>query len=51
MMVRHPGTYAATNIAGWIMTAIGKGFIMGISVYIAMTLADANVMTGGEEIQ
>ena len=41
----------ATNVAGWIMTAIGKGVIVGVSVYLAILLADANAMTGGQEIQ
>ena len=41
----------ATNIAGWLMTAIGKAVIMGISTYIAMAMADANAMTGGVVIQ
>jgi hypothetical protein len=39
MMIRNPGTYAAMHIVGWIMTAIGKGVILGASVYITMLLA------------
>lgn len=51
MMVRHPGTYTATSIAGWIMSAIGKALIMGFSVYVSILMADAHAMTGGESIQ
>lgn len=51
MLARNPGTMMAMNVAGWLMTAIGKATIMGLSVYIAMALADANVGTGGESIQ
>lgn len=51
MLARNPGTYMAMNVAGWLMTAIGKATIMGLSVYIAMAMADANVGTGGETIQ
>jgi len=51
MLTRNPGTYAATNIAGFLMTAIGKGTIMGASGYIAMLMADANAMTDGVTIQ
>jgi hypothetical protein len=53
MMLRNPGTYAATTIVGWIMTAIGKGVILGITVYMTMTLAHENVMvaTEGGKIQ
>ena len=39
MMIRNPGTYAAMTIVGWIMTAIGKGVILGASVYLTMVLA------------
>lgn len=51
MLTRNPGTYAATNIAGFLMTAIGKATIMGATGYIAMLMADANAMTGGQSIQ
>lgn len=51
MLARNPGVFIAMNVAGWFMTAIGKGLIMGLSVYITMALADANVGTGGEVIQ
>lgn len=50
MLARNPGTYMAMNVAGWLMTAIGKAAIMGLSVYVCMALADANVGTGGEVI-
>ena len=51
MLTRNPGTYLATTIAGWLMTAIGKAVIMGLSTYIAMAMADANAMSGGVTIQ
>lgn len=53
MMIRNPGTYAATTIVGWIMTAIGKGVILGVTVYLTMVLAHENVLvvTEGAKIQ
>lgn len=51
MLTRNPGTFLATRIAGWLMTAIGKATIMGASVYIAMAMAQANAMTDGAVIQ
>ena len=51
MLARNPGVVVAMNVAGWFMTAIGKGLIMGLSVYITMAMCDANVGTGGETIQ
>lgn len=39
MIVGNPGTYTAMNIVGWIMTGIGKGVIVGASVYLTMVLA------------
>lgn len=53
MIIGNPGTYAAMNIVGWIMTGIGKGVIVGISVYLTMVLAAENVLvtTEGAKIQ
>lgn len=53
MMLRNPGTYTAMNIVGWIMTAIGKGTVMGICVYITILLAQNNVLvsTPGTTVQ
>lgn len=51
MLARNPGTYMATTIAGWLMTAIGKAVIMSLSTYIAMAMAEANAMTDGVIIQ
>lgn len=48
MMIRNPGTFTAMNIVGWIMTAIGKGVILGASVYLTMLLAQASVLTTTE---
>lgn len=45
MLTRNPGTFMATKIAGYLMTAIGKATIMGFTGYIAMLMADANAMT------
>ena len=39
MIVSNPGTYAAMNIVGWIMTAVGKGVIGGLSVFVTVVLA------------
>ena len=50
MLTRNPGTYMATTIAGWLMTAIGKGTIMGMSTYIALAMAQANAMSDGVTI-
>lgn len=53
MIIGNPGTYTAMNIVGWIMTGIGKGVIVGASVYITMVLAQENVLvtTEGTTIQ
>lgn len=48
MIIGNPGTFTAMNIVGWIMTAIGKGVIVGLSVYITMVLAEMNVLTTTE---
>lgn len=40
MIIGNPGTFAAMQIVGWIMTAIGKGVVVGLSTYITMLLAD-----------
>ena len=42
MIAGNPGTYAAMNIVGWIMTAIGKGVIVGLSVFVTIVLAQEN---------
>lgn len=39
MIIGNPGTFGAMKIAGWIMTAIGKGVVVGAAVYITMILA------------
>lgn len=39
MMVRHPGTFTATSIVGWIMCFIGKGVIVGISTLLTIIMA------------
>lgn len=44
LIIGNPGMYAAMNIAGWIMTAIGKGVILGVCVYGTMLLAHENVL-------
>jgi hypothetical protein len=53
MIIGNPGTYTAMNIVGWIMTGIGKGVIVGASVYLTMVLAQENVLvtTPGVKIQ
>lgn len=51
MLTRNPGTFLATKIAGFLMTAIGKATIMGFTGYIAMLMADANAMADGQVIQ
>lgn len=50
MLTRNPGTFLATKIAGFLMTAIGKATIMGFTGYIAMLMADANAMADGQVI-
>lgn len=47
MMVRHPGTFTASNIIGWIMTGIGKGVIVGCSTFLTIVLADNKVLSAG----
>lgn len=48
MMLRNPGTYTAMNIVGWIMTAIGKGVILGVCVYLTMILSKENILVATE---
>jgi hypothetical protein len=48
MIIGNPGTYTAMNIVGWIMTGIGKGVIVGASVYLTMVLAQENVLVATE---
>ena len=48
MIIGNPGTFSAMKIVGWIMTAIGKGVIVGLTVYITMVLAEENVLTTTE---
>lgn len=35
-------------VVGWIMTAIGKGVIVGLSTYITIVLAQQNVLVATE---
>lgn len=45
MMVRHPGTFTASGIVGWIMTTIGKGVIVGSSTFLTIVMVDNKVLS------
>lgn len=53
LMLRNSSNYTAMNVVGWIMTSIGKGVIVGLSVFITILLAQNNVLvaTPGAKIQ
>jgi hypothetical protein len=48
MMLRNAGNYTAMVVVGWIMTAIGKGVIVGLSTYITILLAQKNILVATE---
>ena len=51
MIIGNPGTFTAMNVVGWIMTGIGKGVIVGASVYLTMVLAEENVLVATEGVK
>lgn len=51
MIASNPGTYAAMNVVGWIMTAIGKGVISALSVFVTVVLAQENKWTQTPDYQ
>jgi choline transporter-like protein 2/4/5 len=51
LILRNPGLMAAMNVAGWMMSGIGKALIMGLCTWLTMILAENNVLTGEARIQ
>mmetsp|Transcript_29339 Transcript_29339/g.44209 ORF Transcript_29339/g.44209 Transcript_29339/m.44209 type:complete len:428 (+) Transcript_29339:627-1910(+) len=41
LMIRHAGRFSSASIVGWIMTLLGKGTILGASVWLTIILVEA----------
>jgi choline transporter-like protein 2/4/5 len=40
MMIRNPGTYTATSTLGFLMSLLGKGFIVGLTGFLTFIITE-----------
>lgn len=40
MMIRNPGTYTATSTVGFLMSLLGKGFIVGLTGFLTFVITE-----------